>query len=251
MLAVAVAVAMIVTVSGLLLGRHEDPGETVDPARHASSEDAKPPAKSRDRRKPPQPEIPRLIGMTPDQVRHALEPTGLDVDLPSDCSPSDRARVVVQLPRPGGVLHFNKVRVWFDRTAICHGHIERPCAASQLRLTPFAHESYSADHLARDVGFRVENTGPSPCQLRETATITVTPSDGSADQVRGNPHRVELDSRLALHGPTGGGSYAIWSNWCGGRKGPMKVAIDLAGLHAETDVHAPACEDPKKASVMY
>lgn len=252
MLTVAVGVAVMATVGGLLLGTDADPAPP-EGVQQAKSDSAKPnQPRDRglgDRRKPPQPDIPRLIGMTPEEVRQALEPTGLPVNLEADCGPPDDARVVIQQPEPRGRLHFNEVRVWLDRTAKCGGHAEKECAASELKLDAIGHQSYSPPHTGKTVGFTVKTTSGSPCQLRAHASITITGAEVLGQPIRGNPHWFEFDTKLTPN--DGEFGYSEWADTCPSHKGPVTVAVDLAGLHAETVVHPPYCRDPKGVSKLY
>lgn len=210
------------------------------------------PAESRREVKARTPAVPRLIGMTPDEVRETLDPLGLPTEFSHCEGRPPLGHVIGQDPKPGHHLsrYFEEVRISTDHSEVCSDRtVKRPCAPKDLRLRADSGPGYSGATAGKfSLTFGVKNTGVRTCQLRGTAVMTLSNPDWPGDYVRGNPRMTTFDYRLDAGENVGGGG--LWQNWCR-RHDRWRVMVELLGLQAETDTGAPNCRNRDVASILY
>jgi hypothetical protein len=248
-LGLALLVAVAVVLAGVVLA-DEGVSDGAPPAQPGRKAATQPPRDRDDRHRNPHTgvRIPRLIGMSPGEIRHEIKGLGVPVKFETELAPCGPpvGRVVLQVPHPGGLLHFNEVRVWTDHHGYCNARpIARMCGPADLTLDSFARESSSVDASARTVGFTVKNATARSCQLQTTALAVLEGLNGSPGNIRGNPATVEFDYRLA---PGKGVSvYLEWSNWCRDAA-RWRFRGGLPGLMAQTSVRTPGCVEETRKS---
>lgn len=249
-LALALAVVIVAVTAGVVLGNDDD-GQATPPVEQPQRDRRVRHQPDRDR--PPAP--PRLIGMTPEQVRRVLQPLGLKPDFVSQCGGSEPGRVILQNPGPSGHIRRRTISLWTDSTGLCSkGVAPRRCRDQDVEITNATEriEPEPANRPIRLVGIGVQNVSGVTCQLRAEVEVALTPPSTETDTLRGNPHHLIVDYRLGSRGVQADVPVLVaWENWCGDR-GRWGVTVGVDPFADRTFTTPPAhCNNEEERSVFY
>jgi hypothetical protein len=196
------------------------------------------------------PRVPRLIGLTPAQVRERLDPLGLETEFAQRCEGREPlGRVIRQSPGPNMRVDGRPVYVETDWIAVCSdGEAGPPCGAADLALRIDGFESgHAGGGGSYSEQVEVRNKGDRACQLDADGSVDLASLDGPAE-IRGAPVRMKLDVRLDPRE-----LLAIqwqWTNWCHPQEN-WAVTAELAGLKAIGRTGAPVCFDRDDPSLLH
>jgi hypothetical protein len=244
--AVVTAIAIGAALWGFSLTDDDEGGSGVA-ARSGDSRTS--PAAEGDR--PDGPRVPRLIGLTPAQVRESLDPLGLQTEFAQRCEGrTPRGRVIRQIPGPGQRADRGRVELETDWIAACSGaRTAQECDPADLELTALGNQAAYAGGSGNYAEWMfIENVADEPCQLRADGSMQLASLDGLPPEIRGAPARVSLDLRALPNAEIQ--IKWIWTNWCRPH-GKWTLTARLGGLEVTDRSGSPICRDEVKPSVLY
>jgi hypothetical protein len=261
-LVVALAVALATTVLALLV-QDSETASTSPPDERGSESSARGAERGpgsgyreAEARRQDQPDLPMLIGLTPDEVRRRVDALGVQTQFVGHCeSRPPQGRVIYQRPQGGhkpSLSNRSKTPQVFLTTDVASActkqRAERRCTSEDLVLRADGYPSGAAGGAGKfEESFLLRNRGSEGCQVEATVSLTLTSLETATGSIRGNPAALVLDWRLRPREQLAG--RWVWENWCA-LHGRWKLRVAVLGMSASDRSGSPVCFERNRASMM-